>query len=228
MERKQILWYALDTIFLAVFLIFFFTLSGVTNKASVWISFASILVAYGLLLFTPYFVRKGSASTDYRRPLFVASLAYFNVVFVFGVFIMILKPEHHTGVLLTNVALLGIYGIFLLINLLANEHTADQEAQREIELKYVKEAPLRLKTLAEEVKDQSLSKKLLDAYELISTSPAKSSPVVKSMEDNIMQEISDLESMDSSTESVAMMQSVEMIISLANKRNTKLQIENGN
>lgn len=228
MKRKNFFWYALDSIFVIVFLVFFFTLSGTINNTSVWIAFGAILLSYALLIATPFFVRKGSASTDYRRPLFVASLAYFNITFVIGLIVIIAKPEGYTSTLLTNVALFGIYGIFLLINLLANEHTHEQEAEREIELKYVKDAAAELKAMINVPQDKSLCRKIEEAYELISTSPAKSHVSVKSLEESIIQEIADLAKFDPSSETIEMLKSVEMIISMATKRNTKLQLVNRN
>lgn len=92
--------------------------------------------------------------------------------------------------------------------------------------KYIKDSSARLKMLMGTVKDKTLAKKIEEAYDLISTSPSKSSPAVKSFEDSIVQEISDIEDSDPSTDSVEMMKSVEMIISLATKRNSKLRLEN--
>ena len=71
-----------------------------------------------------------------------------------------------------------------------------------------------------------LFKKIEEAYDLISTSPAKSSLSVKPFEDSILQEITDIENLDPVTDSVSIMQSIEMIISLATKRNSKLRLEN--
>lgn len=226
MNRKRFFWYALDSVFVIVFLVFFFTLSGTENSTAVWIAFGAILLSYAALICTPLMVRKGNASTDYRRPLFVASLAYFNLSFIIGLIVMIARPEQHKATILTYVALFGIYAIFLLINLLSNEHTADQEAKREEELKYVKESSARLKLIMGNVKDKMLFKKIEEAYDLISTSPAKSSLSVKPFEDSILQEITDIENLDPVTDSVSIMQSIEMIISLATKRNSKLRLEN--
>lgn len=228
MKRKNIFWYALDSIFVILFLVFFFTLSGNTNNTAVWIAFGAILLSYVLLIGTPFLVRKGSASADYRRPLFVASSAYFGITFLVGLIVFVAKPEAYTATLLINVALFGIYGIFLLVNLLANEHTAELEEQRKAELKYVKKAAAALKSLIDTPKDKSLSRKIEEAYDLISASPAKSSPNVKSLEESIIQEINDLTDLNPDTQTVEMLKSVELIISMATKRNSKLQLENRN
>jgi len=226
MDRKKFFWIALASVLVIVFLVFFFTLSGTRSSTAVWIAFVGILLSFAALLCTPLMVRESKASTDYQRPLYLASLAYFSISFIIGIIIMIARPEQSKSTILTYVALFGVYAVFLLINLLSNEHTADQEARREEELKYVKESSARLKLILENVKDNTLAKKIEEAYDLISTSPAKSSPSVKAFEDSVLQEISDIENLDPVAESVAMMKSIEMIISLATKRNSKLRTEN--
>lgn len=228
MKRSNIFWYALDSVFVIVFLVFFFTLSGTENNTAVWIAFASILISYAALLCTRFLVRKGPAQADYGRPLYVVSLAYFGVVFLVGLIVIIAKPEKYTATLLINIALFGIYAVSLLSNLLANEHTAEQEEVRTEELKYVKNASASLKSLLGTIRNKALAKKIEEAYDLISTSPAKSSPSVKSMEDSIMQEIADLIMLDQDADEAAMLKSAELIISMASKRNAKLQLENRN
>lgn len=226
MKRTTFFWFALDSVFVIVFLVFFFTLSGTENSTAIWIPFGGILLSYAALLCTPLMVRKSNASADYRRPLFVASLTYFNISFIIGIIIMIARPEEYKATMLTYVTLFGVYAIFLLINLLSNEHTADQDAKREEELKYVKGSSTRLKLILGNVKDKTLAKKIEEAYDLISSSPAKSSPSVKTFEESVLQEITDIEDLDPVADCVAMMKSVEMIISLATKRNSKLRTEN--
>ena len=224
MKRTNFFWLSLDTVFVIVFLVFFFTLSGTDNNTAVWISFGAILLSYVVLLCTPLMVRKSSVSTDYRRPLFVSSSAYFLITLIIGVLVMIVQPEKHTATLLINVTLFVLFAIFMLANLLSNEHDADQQAKREEELKYIEELPSIYQI--PRINPRTLAKKIEEAYDLISTSPSKSSPAVKPLEDSIIQGIADIEGGDSSTDTVAMMQSIEMIISLATKRNSKLRLEN--
>ena len=82
MKKTKIFWYLLDSIFLIVFNLYFFLLKGIEQPASVWISYASIHLAYLMLLITPSFVRKGSVSADYGRPLFVITTSYFLALIV--------------------------------------------------------------------------------------------------------------------------------------------------
>ena len=229
MKRTRILWLALNTIFIIVFMTFFFMLANIDEcNTSVWISFGTILLSYIMLLCTPLFVRKGSAQSDFRRPLYVVSSTYFSISFVMGLVIILVNPENYKATMLINVALFGIYAIVLLTNLLANEHIAEQEAKREIELKYVKEASATLRTFMGCVKDYNTIKRIETAYDLIATSPANSSPSVKSLEESIIQEIADLVEMDPSSDIERIESSINIIISMANKRNAKLQLENNN
>lgn len=229
MKRTRIFWLSLDTIFIIVFVVFFFMLADTAEcNTSVWISFGTILFSYIMLLCTPVFVRKSSAQSDYRRPLYVVSSTYFSISFVMGLIIILVNPEDYKATMLINVALLGIYAIVLLTNLLANEHIAEQEAKRDIELKYVKEASATLKTIMGSVKDYNTIKRIEAAYDLISTSPANSSPGVKYLEESIIQEIADLVEMNPSSDKERIISSIDVIISMATKRNAKLQLENKN
>lgn len=229
MKRSRLFWLALDTIFIVVFMFFFFVLAD-TEKCnpSSWISFGVILFSYIMLLLTPLFVRRGSAQSDYRRPLYVISSAYFSISFIMGLVIILLNPDGYKGTMLINVALFGIYAVVLLTNLLANEHIAEQEAKREIELKYVKEASAALKIMMGSVKDYNTIKRIESAYDLISASPANSSPSVRSLEESIIQEIADLVEMNPNSDQERIKSAIDVIISMATKRNAKLQLENNN
>lgn len=226
MKRINVFWYALESVFLVVFLVFFFTLSKAPHHASVWVAFCAIILSYLSVVLTPFMVRKGAAEADYRRPLFVASTAYFLIAFVFNLIIILVNPEHAKLTVLVNIILFAAYAVFLLANLIANEHTGDQEDVRAAELKYVKEGASLLKSQLSRVHDRELSRKIQEAYDLVSTSPAKSSAGVRSLEDSILQEIVDLSEMDPSRDAIDMMKSAELIVSMAQKRNAKLQLDN--
>ena len=58
MNKKQVLWILLDLVFFIIFNVVFFVAGGTEHKASVWISYAFIHVAYIMLVITPLLVRK--------------------------------------------------------------------------------------------------------------------------------------------------------------------------
>ncbi|MDL2252164.1 hypothetical protein LJC12_04870 [Odoribacter sp. OttesenSCG-928-J03] len=226
MKKTKFFWYLLDLIFLIVFNLYFFLLKGIENDASVWISFASIHFAYLMLLITPFLVRKGSASADYGRPLFVITTTYFFLALIIGVIFIIVSPEVITVALLVQVTIAAIFSILLLTNLIANEHTADNIERHEIELKYVKESSSRLDALIKQVTDNILRKKIENAYDLIHSSQVKSSSSVKSIEQGVISEIDNLEKALQKNDIEDAQIIVEKICNLANERNRQLKLIN--
>jgi len=226
MKKTKIFWYLLDSIFLIVFNLYFFLLKGIEQPASVWISYASIHLAYFMLLITPSFVRKGSVSADYGRPLFVITTSYFFLALIVGVVFIAFSPESITVALLVQVTIAAIFAILLLTNLIANDHTADNIERHEVELKYVKESSSKLDSLLKQISDNAISKKVEKAYDLIHSSQVKSSNNVKSIEQDVISEIDNLEKalQKNNFENIQMI--VDKICNLANERNRQLKLLN--
>lgn len=226
MKKTKFFWYLLDSIFLIVFNLYFFLLKGTDHLTSVWISYASIHFAYFMLLATPYFVRKGSTSADYGRPLFVITTSYFFLAFLVGLVFIIISPESNTTALLVQITVAAIFAILLLANLIANEHTADNVEKREVELKYVKEASSTLNTLLNQLTDKKHQKLVEKAYDLIHSSQVKSSIDVYGIEQEVFNEISILSDLVKTKKFDSIEESVNNICSLAEERNRKLKLLN--
>lgn len=226
MKKTKKFWYLLDSIFLIVFNLYFFLLKDTDQPASVWISYASIHLAYLMLLTTPYFVRKGSVSVDYGRPLFVITTSYFFLALIVGVVFIALSPESITVALLVQVTIAAIFAILLLTNLIANEHTADNIERHEIELKYVKESSSKLDALLKQISDNTIRKKVEKAYDLIHSSQVKSSNNVKSIELDVICEIDNLEKALQNNNPDKIQMAVDKICNLANERNRQLKLLN--
>ena len=226
MKKTKIFWYLLDSIFLIVFNLYFFLLKGIEQPASVWISYASIHLAYFMLLITPSFVRKGSVSADYGRPLFVITTSYFFLALIVGVVFIALSPESITVALLVQVTIAAIFAILLLTNLIANEHTADNVEKHEEELKYVKESSSKLNAILNQISDNTIRKKVEKAYDLIHSSQVKSSYKVKSIEQDVIDEIDKLENALKQNNFETIQLIVDKICNLANERNRQLKLMN--
>lgn len=194
MNRKHFLWIILDLIFLVVFNVVFFMLGGTKHEISVWISYGFIHLAYIMMLATCFLIRKGSSSAVFGFSLYSISALYFIIVFVVGLIFIFIPLKDYRGYLVFHVVLAGVYAILLLINLIANEATAGEVAKHEIELKYVKECSGRIKGIADRIDDKKIKKKLEDLYDLIHSSPVKSSPAVRDYELRVWELISMLES----------------------------------
>ena len=226
MKKTKIFWYLLDSIFLIVFNLYFFLLKGTDQPASVWISYASIHLAYLMLLITPSFVRKGSVSADYGRPLFVITTSYFFLALIVGVVFIAISPESITVALLVQVTIAAIFAILLLTNLIANEHTADNIERHEVELKYVKESSSRIDALLKQISDNTIRKKVEKAYDLIHSSQVKSSNSVKTVEQEVISEIVNLEKALQKNDFDNIQLIVDKICNLANERNRQLKLLN--
>lgn len=226
MKKTKFFWYLLDSIFLIVFNLYFFLLKGIEQPASVWISYASIHLAYLMLLITPFFVRKGSVSADYGRPLFVITTSYFFLALIVGVVFIAISPESITVALLVQVTIAAIFAILLLTNLIANEHTADNIERHEVELKYVKESSSKLDSLLKQISDNAIRKKVEKAYDLIHSSQVKSSIKVQTIEQDVFNEISVLTDLVKNKKFESVEDEVNKICNLAEERNRQLKLIN--
>lgn len=223
MDKKRFMWYLLDSIFIIVFNLFFFLLGGTEHCASVWFSYVMIHVAYGLLLATPYLIAKGTSSTDYGRPVFVGTAVYFFVEFLTGLVFIFVAPQSMTAPILVQITILAVFAVFVLANLIANEHTSENVARHEKESEYVKQCCLKLKILAGKTTDQNISKKIDKAYDIINASPLKSDASVADVEQKVAKKITELEATTLDESALSL---IDEIIKLANERNQKLQILN--
>jgi len=132
MKRIYFLWTLLNSLFLIVFNLLFFVLADIESfKSSVWISFGFIHFAYFVLLLTPVLVRKSKVETDYRKPLYLITGAYFLIAFLVGITFILTSPETIKVTLTVQTILATLFLGWLLVHLLANEHTANSIAERE-------------------------------------------------------------------------------------------------
>lgn len=223
MNKKNVLWILLDFVFLLVFNVVFFVASGTQHPASVWISYGFIHFAYIMLLVTPFLIRKSNSTAILGLSLYSISSVYFFLAFTTGVVSIVMHPESYKASLIVQVVIAGFYAVVLLSNMIANEHTADRIERHEIELQYVKQSSARLKGIMETVSDKALKKKIEKAYDLLHSSPVKSSAEVQNYEAAVMDLIEVLERDIERSDTVAANATLERIIWNANERNRKLK-----
>lgn len=225
MNKKQVLWILLDLVFIIVFNVVFFVAGGTEHKASVWISYAFIHVAYIMLVITPFLVRKTTNKAVLGFPLYSISAGYFIVAFLVGVVFSIIKLDSYKVPLIVQVIIAGIYAILLIANLIANESTAESVEKHEAELQYVKVSSAKLKGIMDSIDDKKLRKKVEKIYDLIHSSPAKSSSEVYDIEKSIMSYIDALENQARNKNTEALEGTINEIEILANDRNRKLKAQ---
>lgn len=224
--KKTILYILLELIFLILFNTVFFLVGGFSHPVSVWISYGFIHFAYIMVLATPFLVRKGSSSSVFGRSLQSISCVYFFAEFIAGVLFILIGADHFKMALLTQLIIAGIYGILLLGNLIANEHTAEQVERRERETAYLKEASSRVKFLLGKLPDKKADKEIEKLYDLLHSSPSRSTKAVESLEADIMSRLVDLEKAVQKGDPSGAVDLANTIYSLTERRNSILKSSN--
>lgn len=221
MNNKHLLWIALDLVFLIVFNIVFFMLGGTEHSSSVWVSYSFIHFAYIMLLITPWLVSK---STDILGfPLYSISSTYFIVVFVVGLIFIFKHTTNYTVAFLVQVVIAGIYAIILISNMLANKNTVESVEHHEMELQYVRNASSKLKYIMDSISDRKLYKKVEQLYDLLHSSPAKSSNLVRDYELTVLELVDVLKKNIDENDTDATENTIDKIEHNANERNRRLK-----
>jgi hypothetical protein len=224
--KKSILQVILGSIFLVIFNVLFFVLGGIEHNASVWLSYGFIHFAYFMLLLTSGLVRRGKSAAVFGFSLHLISMVYFFIALVIGVIFIFFAMDSYTVTLLVQLCLTGVYGVFLVSHMIANEHTADAEEKRQYQIAYVKDASAKLKSLCERVSDKEVKKKVEKVYDAIYSSPVKSYPNLAQIENNILHSINKLEEAISTGNTENILSLVNSLLEAINERNRQLKLLN--
>jgi len=226
MKKTNFLWIILNLIFLVIFNVFFFILGGIEYKASAWISYGFIHFSYFMLVFTPLLIRRSKSTAVFGFSLYSISVAYFLIEFITGIAFIIISPEKYTVALLVQLSTAGFYGIILISNMIANEHTANTEEKRQSQISFIKDSSVKLKGLMESTNDKDIKKKIEKAYDAISSSPVKSQRELMEIEYNIFQIVNDLEYVIQEDNKEKIISYVDSLLKTINERNMKLKTLN--
>ena len=220
MDKKRTLWIIMDLIFLIVFNVVFFVAGGTNHPLSVWLAYGFIHFSYIMLIVTPFFIRKSNAAV-LGLSLYSISYFYFVLTFFVDLILIFVRAENYKPCLIINVILLGLYGIVLISNMLANESTIDSMERHEMELQYIKVCSAKLKGL-QNTGNKDLDKKVEKAYDLIHSSQAKSNNSVRDYELTVIDLIDALEQNILKSDYVAADTTLDKILRNADERNRRL------
>ena len=224
MKKINILWIILDLIFLIIFNTVFFVLGGFEHPASVWISYGFIHFAYLMLLITPKLIRPGKSAAIFGFSLYVISSVYFLTELIVGTVFILTALEDYKALLLIQLIITALYGVFLISNLIANEYTAETSEKRQSQVEYVKIASAKLKCLVERVGDKEAKKKVEKVYDAIYSSPVKSYPNLAQIEIHILQSINELENVISTGDNAIIISLAVSLLESINERNIRLKM----
>lgn len=219
MKKKAIFYVFLDLIFLLVFNISFFVISGVEHTLSVWLSYGFIHLSYLMVLLTPVLIRKSSSANLFRLSISAISATYFFVEFIAGLVFIIIESESYKISLVVQVVIAGVYVVLLVSNLIANENTAESLEQHENEVSYIKNVASRVKILVEKVSDKNAKKEIEKTYDFLHSSPSCSLIAVKKIEEEISNKITDLENAVVADETAEVILITGDILAKAEERN---------
>lgn len=225
MKRKAILWMLLDLIFLAVFNIVFFVVGGAARPASVWISYCFIHFAYAMVVATP-FITKKSRQSVLGVSVYAVSSAYFLIEFIVGLVFILLNQESFKPALVVQLIMAALYLALLIIFLLANEKTNESIEKGEKENGFIKDCASRVKLLMGRLNEKGCDKALENLYDLIHSSPSRSSASVAQLEQQSRELISRLEAAVENNEKENTVTAANRIEQLFKQRNSILKKEN--
>ena len=226
MKKVNVLWIILGLIFLVIFNVIFFVVGGVEHIASVWLSYAFIHFSYFMLVITPLLVRKGKSTAVFGFSLYLISSIYFFIALITGVIFILVSPESYRVPLLVQLIIAGLYGVLLVSNMIANEHTGDAEEVRQTQLAYVKDASLKLKLLLGRVDDKETKEKVESVYDAVHSSSIKTHPSLSHLESSIYHSINQLENAILSGNKEAIMSTADYLLAMVNERNARLKAQN--
>ena len=216
------LWTLLDLVFLIAFNLIFFIVSGLTHTISVWISYTFIHISYVMLLLTPLFTHNNKTKFILGMSISAISYIYFMIDLTCGIMFIIFLSDKLIIPLIVNIVLLALYLLLLISVVLTNERTNTNLQIHEAEMKYIDKASSGLENLSIMIDDKNLLKKVNKAYDIISASPVHSDESVKSIENEVLTIIDEMNEMFL-TDKNNTYNLIDKIIYLANKRNAILR-----
>jgi hypothetical protein len=145
------------------------------------------------------------------------------VEFLTGIIFILVAPESGTAALLVQICIAGFYGVVLVANLLANEHTADAVEKRKPQIEYIKSASMQVKLLLGQIQDKEARKKVEKVYDTLYSSPVKSHAGLEQMEKRILQSISEFEGIVSRGDKEKVISSANALLAAVNERNLRLK-----
>jgi len=224
MKTTNVLWIVLDLIFLIVFNVLFFVLGGTVHNISVWMSYCFIHFSYIMLILTPLITRRGRSKAVFGVTLYSISAVYFIISLITGIIFILLAMEEYTVSLLVQLCIVGLYGIILISNIMANGRTTDAEEKRSYEIAYIKEASAKLKGMLDNMSDREIRKKIEIAYDAVNSSPVKSHPNVTQIEDQVLQSIYELEDEITAGNNDNIVTITNSLLKAVNDRNMQLKL----
>ncbi len=185
--------FLLALIFPVVFNIIFFVCGGTQHPASVWISYGFIHFAYFLAVIAPYLVPNSKDKFVMGVPLAGIAWGYFCAAFVLGLIFILAKPESYKTAFVVQLIPAAVCAALMLIQMMGNNSTAQSMQRHQTERQFIAGASAQLGIIRNSVSDPAIRKQIESVYDLIRSSPQRSSASVAVNENAVMEQISALQ-----------------------------------
>ncbi len=221
--KKTILQIIFFTLFLLVFNVLFFILSGTDNPASVWVAYGFIHWAYLIILMIPLLGTKGKDSFYLNATLYTQAISYFVIEFIIGLVFVFWRPESLLWSVLPQSFLWLVYMIMIIGNAWSNQITDKQMEEREYAHVAITVNRMELKKLIMQVKDPILRRRINEIYDLLTASATQQTNNTANCDMQINNNISLLQQAISAQDDSAISDIIEQLMDLALRRKAELK-----
>lgn len=223
MTKKNILTIILDSVFIVAFNILFFLNGGTQHVAAVWTAYGFLHFAYLMVLITPLISSRGSTAVLSKTTTYTISLFFFVVELIFAIVTFATKTEHIKLVISIETVITALYVIILVINLLADDSIENKQKRHESENDFIKGISSQLKYIETLISEKTAKAKIESLYYLAHSSPSKSDDSIKFYENEIVRNIGLLEEKVNKKDVSEVIQVLDEIERLLNKRNFEIK-----
>ena len=215
---------ALALIFPVIFNILFCISGNTEHPASVWVSYAFIHLAYLIAVLAPYLVPNAKEPVVMGVPLAGIAWTYFAVELVLGLLLIWMKPESGKTAFVIQLIPAVVCASLLFKQMMGNSQTAAQMERHESERQFIAGASAQLGVIRNSVSDPELKKQIGAVYDLIRSSPQRSSASVAANEHAVMEQISVLQEAVSAQDPEKIRAAVSSIRQQTELRNSFLNV----
>lgn len=173
-------------LFLATFNALFYLFVGFNcENISIWVSYGYIHFAYLMLLFAIFCKTKGEAGFFLTLTSILPAWQYFLIELLAGIIFIVLALEDYFWPTLVQTVIAFIFVAITVINMLANEVTANSLQKRSDDVKPFKNIVAELRTAQTITSNQKLKSILTECYTVLSTGSIRQTEASREIDENI-------------------------------------------
>ena len=167
---KKVLLCCLDSIFIVVFNLFFFLITGTEHVTTVWVAYVFLHLSYILLFLSPLLVHKEKV---FSIPIYLFSSIHFILQLAVAIVFTVLEKELLVLVLLLNIGITAGYLFALTGVSYFNQADAETLQTAQANKAFISECSAKLKNAYNLTEDKACAKIIDRAYYTVFSSPVQ-------------------------------------------------------